>query len=73
MVQINVDINFDGADINAVRQDLFDAVQERTGQDLDTFEHLLFCVPNGSLNDGDGWAAFAVTGGQVGSIRWLTI
>jgi hypothetical protein len=66
VVEIDVDIEFGGVDINSVRQDLIDAVEKETGERIEIYDHVLFCVPNGSINNGDDeWVAFAILGGQV--------
>jgi hypothetical protein len=66
VVEIDVDIKFQGVDIDSVRKDLIDEVEATTGESIEAYEHVLFCVPPGSISDGDdSWAAFAILGGQV--------
>ena len=67
VVEIDVDIELVGADIDMIRDALIDEVEQATGQNIATYEHVLFCLPYGTTSDGDdSWVAFAVLGGQVG-------
>lgn len=69
VVEIDVDFQLLGKDIDLIRDDLISAVEQQTGQSITSYEHVLFCVPPGTFNGGDNeWAAFAVLGGRV-SIR----
>jgi hypothetical protein len=78
VVQVSVSLRIDNTCniLGACQEEIRRQTEMQMGQQLQYFDFIMFCVPDGATfgqNGGDSWAAFAYLGNNVSSLKLLVM